>query len=49
MVPGIYLGGHEAAVAEVATGGLQQARCWGAGGRQRGRCGLALQALEQRV
>ena len=26
VVPGIYLGSHEAAVAEVATGGLQQVR-----------------------
>lgn len=34
VVPGLYLGGHEAAVAEVMTGGMQQARgrsncvCW---------------------
>lgn len=31
MVPGIYVGGHEAAVAEVTTGGLQQV-CWRCGG-----------------
>ena len=35
VVPGIYIGGHEAAVAEVVTGGMLQVGA----GRKCGRCG----------